>query len=343
MIFLIIFLFIIIAFIISFFYKNLNYYKKPMKKVKRSEYKELQAVLPDSSVINYAHCGKGTPLLLIHGQGVAWQDYAEVLPELSKHYHVYAVDCFGHGKSSHNSEKYSAQETGKALSWFIENVIKEPAIVSGHSSGGLLTVWLAANSPENVKGIILEDPPLFSCEIERTEKTFAFVDSFEPIHRYINQNEEKNYSLFYLKNCKWLDFFGKSKEKILNYGIKYNLKHPESEIKFFFLPPAITRMFHFLREYDPIFGEAFYTCSWMKNFSHKENLLKINCPSVLIHTRWSYSEEGILLGAMDEKDAQKAVSYIKNCKLINVKSGHDFHAEKPKEFLNIIINGINNF
>lgn len=49
MIFLIIFLFIIIAFIISFFYKNLNYYKKPMKKVKRSGYKELQAVLPDSS------------------------------------------------------------------------------------------------------------------------------------------------------------------------------------------------------------------------------------------------------------------------------------------------------
>ncbi|WP_041275262.1 hypothetical protein [Desulforamulus ruminis] len=64
---------------------------------------------------------------------------------------------------------------------------------------------------------------------------------------------------------------------------------------------------------------------------------KITCPSVLIHTNWSYDKNGILLAAMDEKDADHTHSLLKNDTFINVKSGHEFHFEKPKDFIKIMI------
>lgn len=89
--------------------------------------------------------------------------------------------------------------------------------------------------------------------------------------------------------------------------------------------------------YDPNFGDAFYDGSWHQNVDHAEALSKITCPSVLIHTNRSYDEHGILLAAMDEQDAKLAHSLIKNNTLINVKSGHGFHFEKPKDFIEIML------
>ncbi|MBA4603094.1 hypothetical protein [Thermoactinomyces mirandus] len=64
-------------------------------------------------------------------------------------------------------------------------------------------------------------------------------------------------------------------------------------------------------------------------------MAKIEMPSVLIHTNWQYDKNGILLGAMDEKDAVRARQLLKNNQLISVQSGHGFHFEKPEEFINI--------
>jgi len=39
---------------------------------------------------------------------------------------------------------------------------------------------------------------------------------------------------------------------------------------------------------------------------------------------------------MDGKDAERAHSLIKNNKLIKIDSGHNSHAEKPDEFIQIM-------
>lgn len=105
----------LILFIGSYFYTNMTYDKKPIKEMYKAGYIEKQVTLDDGTVLNYGEGpdnGKQS-LLLIHGQGMAWEDYAKVLPELSEDFHVFAVDCHGHGKSSMNPEKYSAQAMGK--------------------------------------------------------------------------------------------------------------------------------------------------------------------------------------------------------------------------------------
>ena len=320
-------------------YRNLNYDKNIEKVISRAGFIGKQAILPDRTLLNYGEGpDNGPPLFLIHGQAGDWKDYWKVLPELSKHYHVFAIDCHGHGKSSKNPEKYYAVSMGNDFIWFIENVIGEPVVVSGHSSGGLLTAWLAANSPENILGIVIEDAPFFSTEPERIEKTFTWIDNFKVQHQFLNQTEETNYIKYYLEYCYLQTFFGNGWEGIKNYAFNYMEKNPNKRLRIFFLPPSINKVFDLLSgNYDLRFGLTFYDNSWFINFNQEETLKKIKCPSVLIHTNWSYSEDGILLAAMNEDDANRAHSLINGNLLVKIRSGHNSHDEKPKEFSKVLI------
>src|SRR5512136_1510814 len=91
----------------------------------------------------------GLPLLLIPGQMESWQGYKCVLPELSKRFHVFATDLRGHGKSTRTPGQYSYNICGNDLKRFIREVIRQPTLVAGLSSGGVLAIWLAANAPED--------------------------------------------------------------------------------------------------------------------------------------------------------------------------------------------------
>jgi len=116
----------------------------------------------------------GPPLLLLHAQHMEWFSYSRVLPGLAKSFHVFAVDYPGHG-ATHPPIDYvmTANRIGRDLGDFIENVIGEPTFVTGNSSGGLLAVWLAANRPDMVRAVVLEDPPLFAAEFPRIRQTVA--------------------------------------------------------------------------------------------------------------------------------------------------------------------------
>ena len=88
-------------------YGNTHWWVKEMRRIEALGVQERQAVLANGHVINYAELGgEGPALLLIHGQMGAWQDYAAVMPQLSQQWHVYAVDVYGHGGSSHEEALY---------------------------------------------------------------------------------------------------------------------------------------------------------------------------------------------------------------------------------------------
>ena len=66
---------------------------------------------------------KKKQILLLHAQGTNSCSFYSVVTKLAKHYHVYLVDYYGHGKSSHNPEKYNLVSIGNDIMDFIENVI----------------------------------------------------------------------------------------------------------------------------------------------------------------------------------------------------------------------------
>ena len=77
----------------AYWHHNLHWYDKYEKNLKETGAVEKQYTLPGGSIINYGEIeNDNPPLLLIHGQMSIWQDYAPVVPELSKNWHIYSID-----------------------------------------------------------------------------------------------------------------------------------------------------------------------------------------------------------------------------------------------------------
>ncbi len=323
-------------------YQNMNYDKRPLQKTYHAGYEEKQVTLEDGTVLNYVEGPyNGPPLLLIHGQSMQWEDYSRVLPDLARYYHVFAIDCHGHGKSSHETSKYAAVAIGQDFVWFIENVIGEASVVSGHSSGGILAAWIAAYSPDNVLGLVLEDPPFFSVEPEEMENTFVWLDNFEVVHSFKNQSEEEDYVVYYFENSYIWGLFGDLRSLLARSTRKYREKNPGKPLKLWYVPYKWIHGTLYLDEFDLEFSERFYTGLWFEDFSQEETLAKIGVPTVYIKAETAYGKDGVLYAANSDEDAERVNRLIKSSEMITIKSGHDIHFEKPKEFVGIMVDFLN--
>lgn len=334
---LIIFTIVVVAAII-YCHQCIHYWQNDLKKTINAGFEEKQITLSDGSVIHYAEGpNNGDALLLIHGQTGAWDDYARVLPELSKNWHVFAVDCYGHGKSSHNEEKYYLKANGDDLIWFVENVINDKVVVSGHSSGGLLASYIAAYGGSKIKGAVLEDPPVFSTEEDYFEKSFAYHDTYKNMHEYMTKDQTECWEAYYMRHCLWGQLYmASSMDGLANYAQKYHEKHPDKPVQYFFMPESINFTFLHTAEYDMMFGEHFYDYSWHCGISHEKLMSDIKVPAIFIHAKDNYSDEGILMAASSDEQARKAVNLIEDCELIEISSNHDIHRFNSKVFIDAV-------
>jgi pimeloyl-ACP methyl ester carboxylesterase len=319
----------------------MTYIEKPLKKLDKAGFVEKQVKLKDGTILNYGegpNNGK-TPLLLIHGQGMTWEDYAKVLPELAEHYHVYAVDCHGHGESDWNAEKYTAKAMAEDFIEFIDVVIGEKTVVSGHSSGGMIAAWMAANSPDKILGTVIEDSPFFATEPGRREKTYAWVYGFQLYEDFKNQTDEKDYLKYSLERSYWRNVFGDFLwNKFTKDAVAYHKKHPNEPVHLKYLPPQINRIFESVTyPYDRRFGETFYDNTWFEDYDQKEVLSNIKTPTVFIKAATNYDGD-LLVAALSDEDADRVVRLLQNGKRIDVDTpGHDIHYDQPEEFINIMV------
>lgn len=338
---LLIILLVLVIFAVRFCYQNVHWWEKDMKKIEKLGVLEKQAVLPSGHVINYGELeGDGPALLLIHGQMVSWEDYAGVMPELSENWHIYAVDLYGHGESSHEEELYYLDVNGDDIIWFINNIIKEKTVVSGHSNGALTAAYIAAYGGDMIKGVVLEDPPVFSTQGENWENSFAYLDTYEPLHNYISSEQTECWPAYYLRHCYWGQLFMKNAMPGLShYAQLYSEKHPGEEVKIIFLPKSMTCTFHYVDQYDMLYGEHFYNLTWNNGITHEQMLSDIEIPCVYLHAKEAVAENGVYLCAASKEQADRAVALIgENCSLVETDTNdhciHDVHEEKYISVIN---------
>lgn len=281
------------------------------------------------------------PLVLIHAQGVDGQSYANVAKYLSKKFHIYSIDCYGHGGSLHNPKEYNIKSIGCAIIDFIENEIGQKVWLLGHSSGGLIASYIAAET-ELCEMLILEDPPFFSCQGERRKSTFNYIDLSTVCHTYITQGEKSDFVLYYFCNQYAWKFFpeqsrDKVKGKLTKMASAYRTKHPSKNLKVLFWPKAALAGFQGMNNYDPLFGEAFYTDSFHCGILHEDILKKINCKTIFMKAKTNINSDGILMAALSDDDVKRVAELIDNCKIIHFDCGHGIHIEKPKEFVKCLL------
>ena len=294
-------------------------------------------VTVNGATINYAEGpANGPALLLVHGQGMEWEDYASVLPALSKRYHVFAIDCFGHGESAHDSSLYTCKANGEMLIEFAHQVIGDPYIVSGHSSGGIIAAYVAAHDREHVAACVLEDPPLFRVTPEQVQEgagAFAWHDGYTVAHEFLQQDEVTEYAAWYASHSYLFGLFGGMQDMIARQTAEWCAKHPGEHAVNAWVPRNWTRGMYFMDDYDPRFGDAFYDGSWMAGIDQEPLLNQIACPVVYLKAKTNYGDDGVLYAATTDEDAARVERAISNCETIEIVSGHDIHVEHPDVFI----------
>ena len=111
--------------------------------------------------LNYLDWGAGTaePMVLLHGGAWCWQEYLSLLPSLAQRWHTYSLDLRGNGRSGWVPNRYRLEDFVADNAQFLEH-LSAPAVLVGHSIGGVVALMLAARRPDRVKALIVEDVPL---------------------------------------------------------------------------------------------------------------------------------------------------------------------------------------
>lgn len=129
----------------------------------------------DEVQIHYAEVpGPGVPLVLLHGITGALDTFAPLTPTLAQQAHVYALDLRGHNLSGRTSGAYHVADYGRDVAAFLQRAVGQPAVVAGHSLGGVIAVWLATHEPDWVRGLFLVDPPLYITQPPRFQQTMFY-------------------------------------------------------------------------------------------------------------------------------------------------------------------------
>lgn len=336
-------LWIFLAVIVFLFIKTFNPFKPsvetPPKGFKEKKFDTGEVVL------NYVEGpDNGPPLLFIPGQMEFWQGYKLVMPHFSKKYHVFAIDLRGHGKSTRTPGKYSYNICGEDLKLFLEKVVKKPAIVSGLSSGAVLSLWLAANAPQYVSVAVSEDPPLFSSMYPKIKEEKFMYRLFQTAIETLDK-PKRDIKGFFAKQGIPIE----GKEKLLmmpsfiaSYraiSLEINKKiRPYKPYDLFNARFDERAGLKFISEYDVDFSKATIDGRLSAGFDPEGTLEKIQCPVLLIHAYWSRNKTWGLLGALDDKDVEKIRSIVKNIKVVKVNAVHDVHLAKPKIFIDTVDN-----
>jgi pimeloyl-ACP methyl ester carboxylesterase len=97
----------------------------------------------------------GLPVLLIHGYGALIEHWRPVMRPIAGEHTLYAIDLYYFGYSARPSGRPSRERWAAQAAAFIRDVIGQPAVVIGHSMGGVVSAQLARAYPELVQALVL--------------------------------------------------------------------------------------------------------------------------------------------------------------------------------------------
>ena len=267
--------------------------------------------------MNYATAGdpSSPALLLIPGQTESWWGYEAAMPLLAERFQVFAVDLRGQSRSTRTPGRYTLDNIGNDLVRFLDVVVGRPAIVSGLSSGGILSAWLSAYAkPGQVLAALYEDPPLFASEVRPA------------IGPGVRQCIGPLFDM-------WSTFLG-DQWSIGAWGAMRDgsAGHLPDHMNFIPVPEEPPQN---LKEYDPEWGRSFWTGAVGAACDHERMLRSVKVPAVLLthHMRVTDEASGFLFGAMSDQQAQRVQALLTGAGVaVQHRSfpdvGHSMHGDR---------------
>jgi len=129
-----------------------------------------EVTITDGIELFYTRTGNGhkPTLVLAHGitdHGLCWHQFAA---DLEDKYDLIMYDAYGHGKSSRIDPKKRFNLAENLHDFILALELEQPGVI-GHSMGAATAAAFAADHPDLIKALVLEDPPWSDQEVTETQ------------------------------------------------------------------------------------------------------------------------------------------------------------------------------
>ena len=118
----------------------------------------IESVEVAGNKLRYIKTGKGPNLVLLHTLRTQLDLFEKVIPELSRHFTVYALDYPGHGYSDIPPARYDAAFFTEAVEGFLDRLDLRDVTLAGVSIGGSIALIIATRRNPRVARIVAINP-----------------------------------------------------------------------------------------------------------------------------------------------------------------------------------------
>lgn len=144
--------------LLSFLFEALRPEPKTPEKLRWAPEIPISYTNIDGNRIRYVKTGQGPTLLLLHTLRTQLDLFEKVIPELSKHYTVYALDYPGHGYSDIPNAAYDADFFADFGESFLDTMNLHDVTLCGVSIGGSISLILAGRQNPRVTRVLAINP-----------------------------------------------------------------------------------------------------------------------------------------------------------------------------------------
>jgi pimeloyl-ACP methyl ester carboxylesterase len=118
----------------------------------------IQHLAVDGVTLRYIKTGAGPTLVLLHTLRTQLDLFERVVPDLARHFTIYALDYPGHGYSDIPHSRYDAGLFVKAVEGFLARLDLRDVTLAGVSIGGVIPLLIAARQNPRVIRAISVNP-----------------------------------------------------------------------------------------------------------------------------------------------------------------------------------------
>lgn len=266
----------------------------------------------DQPALRYAEGpAEGPTLLLLHGVTRCWRDWQPILPGLIRDWRIIGLDQRGHGGSGRGTSYLVADYVADAVR-FVREEMAAPLVILGHSLGAMVAAGVAAEVPELVRGIMLEDPP-FHTMGNRIAAT-AWQAQFAGMHEAARRGGTVGELADALADIR-LPAPG---------GAFRRLGDTRDRASLLWSAECLTDL-------DPAVLTSLIEGRWLDGYDVAGVLSRIRCPALLLQA------DPAAGGVMTDADAGDVLKALPACHHVRFPdTGHQLHRDRPEEVLQAI-------
>ncbi len=258
--------------------------------------------------------GAGPPLVILHGLTGSHAEFVHLVPGLCAQAQSYLLDLRGHGQSGRVEQGYHLADYGRDVATFVQQVVRQPAVLLGHSLGGLVALWVAANAPHLLRGLVLAEPLLTTLQMPHFRETAMYaacVSLRSELRRYYAN--------------------GASLEQLITF-----VEQSPVDVKRTMLdsatPEAVCMRALQLHQLDPAVLEPVLAGTLLDPDQPDALLTQVSCP---VHLLVGQAQPGTLVTV---SDVQRALAQMPHATHTSIAgAGHALHLEQPEAVVHEVV------